>query len=151
MKRGILLGALTVLTTASPAIAAVEVKIDNNVNSTQQTTTNSLAHTKVTVTTNGETKTFESNGEKIDYKSDDGNTSVRINSEDSVVTKKAQSAVDSVQEEVKAAVDTQKAGVEKKVEEQKEKVTKEVENQIEEQKNSIIDTIKNFFKNIFSK
>lgn len=150
MKKGIILGILAVLSVSS-AVAAenVKVEIDNNVNSSNSNSSTVRSHSRVEVTTNGETKVFESNGEDVNYQSPDGKTKVNIKAsgnEDVSV----QNTVDSVTQDVQGTVDTAKNEVKKTFDKNQEEIKTQVQNAVEEQKNGIIERIVDFFKNLFN-
>lgn len=64
---------------AAKAESSSHVEINNSINSSSSNNGLVNSHSSVTVTTNGETKHFESNGTDINYESDDGSTKVKIN------------------------------------------------------------------------
>src|SRR5690606_15520130 len=106
MRTGILLGTILLLILSSSVYAeSVKVKINNDVNTSTESEVNSSSHSRVEITTNGEKKVFESNGESINYESPDGKTNVRINTDNRTSKNTTQRAVDTVKEEVRGAVD----------------------------------------------
>ena len=118
------------------------VEVKNNVNSSNTTTTTTNnSHSSVTVTTNGETKRFESNGEAINYESPDGSTKVKIdgnsNSNSPTPTKISSNSADKTDE------------LKKKVEEA-QKETDEARSQALENQKSLFRQIQDFIKNLFS-
>ncbi len=144
MKTSVFFGVMTILLTLLTPLSEASAE------SVSTSTTTSKSHTRVQITTNGETKVFESNGESIDYKSEDGKTRVRINSNGQNVQSNAQDTFDSVKQEVQGVVEENKKELEKKVEERKRETQNKVTNEVEKQSIGIIEVIKNFFAGLFN-
>lgn len=151
MKAGFLLGLIAILTISSVVHAeSVNVKINNKVNSSTETEVNSSSHSRVEITTNGEKKVFESNGESINYESPDGNTSVKINTNGQTEKSTTQKTLDSVNEEVRGVVDEGKKKVEDKIDKTRKEAESKVSEEIEKQSTGLFEIIKNFFINLFN-
>ena len=150
MKKKIVLGIIAVFALHSSATAETNVKINNNVNTSSNNSSTGTSHSRVEVTTNGETKIFESTGEDIDYQSPDGNTTVQINSNGQTLQQNAQEKADSVTKDVRGAVDDAKKEVEQNIQVNQDEVEKKVADEVKKQKENIIEQIVSFFKNIFN-
>lgn len=152
MKAGFLLSIIAVLAIGSAVEA--ESKINVNVNNTSETSTTNTgsSHSRVEITTNGETKVFESNGEEVDYQSADGTTSVRIssNGNSQVVQQGAQKTVNTVTQEIQGAVDEAKKEVEANAQKARDDAKQQIRDEVENQKKNILEKIKEFFVNLFS-
>lgn len=153
MKKGIVLGIVGVLAISSTAFAeSTSVTVNNSVNSSTSTTTTNNSHTRVEVTTNGETKVFESTGEGVDYTSPDGKTTVKINNNSPKnVGENTQQTVEKVTEEVKGAVENSKKEIEESIQKNKEDTEKIVAEEVENTAQRIITIIKDFFLSLIPK
>jgi hypothetical protein len=174
MKYIIHLSVVISLITLFPHTAHAETNVDiSNNESSARTEVNVQTNTgQNTICRNGECTTTSNNGtttskvcvngecftgDNVDYKSEDGTTSVQINN--SNTTNSTQNNTDS---EVKALSDTatdfeaeinkQKEEIKKKVEDQKEKI-QDQKQKLEEQKNifqKLIDDLRDLFENLLS-
>ena len=94
-----------------------EVRINNNSSSTITSSSNS--HSKVTITCNGQTYTYESNGESINADPCDGKSKVRINNDS---TAKTTPQVTPNPTDIRKQIEEKKVEVKKKIEEEKAKL-----------------------------
>lgn len=81
MKRVLALtGFLTLIMPTATYAATTSVSVQNTVDSTSNSESTSTSQSHVRIETNGEVKEFNTNGnETVDWKSDDGKSSVKIN------------------------------------------------------------------------
>lgn len=147
---------------AFPTFAMAEVSVniqnDNNSSTTTQQSSSSVT-TDVRIETNGEVKEFHTEGnEDVDWTSDDGKSSVKINSNTSSKSNVSQDSDTSVNTNVNATV--KGAGtvkVETNTEASDSDSTKDISEKIEKEKENLfavlkkeLESINNFFSNLFA-